>query len=195
MKTTIKFAELMNCIDVCEEAGPAGIELDPDDPDFDEKVQALEEPVHALLSPLANDRGEVTIEQLRKESLTYRIASNALSQAIYNAENPLVPLVAHETPEVPPNTQPAGKRIHRDQIRFHLEAMIEPYLEQLGAPNDEARERAQALLVETFMGSITTDPDGTVAVDHVILAASVNEFQAKALHRAAFSAFERLHAN
>jgi hypothetical protein len=86
-------------------------------------------------------------------------------------------------------------KIHKDQIRFHLEAMIDPYLEQLGTPDDEARERAQSLLVESFMRTVLADADGSVPVESVVVLASALEYQSKALHNAAFVAFNRLKAS
>lgn len=83
--------------------------------------------------------------------------------------------------------------IHVDQIRLHIEALIDPYLESLGAgaPTPAARENARDLLLVPVMKMLTesADSEGFHAPQSIVLLASACEYWSKALHNAAFAEF------
>jgi hypothetical protein len=87
----IKFEAIVECIDnvVCSEPWRfTDDELDAHDPALDAKVAACGAPLRALLEPLADDFGRVTVEQLQRELWKYEGMVQALELAIEEAENP-----------------------------------------------------------------------------------------------------------
>ncbi len=61
---------------------------DPDDPEFDAKSERYAAPFRALLEPLADDLGHITVEQLRIAEQKYQTTVQVIRQALFGANNP-----------------------------------------------------------------------------------------------------------
>lgn len=92
VKTSVTLAELHEGIDaaVIELNGTVyGDFLDPNAPTFEAEFERLAAPARELFNALFDDRGEVTLEQLREELRKHDIAKTAIEQVIYEAEHEL----------------------------------------------------------------------------------------------------------
>ncbi len=89
MMKVIKFETVVGSIDnvVCSEPWRFTDDpLDAHDPDLDAKVTAYGAPLRALLEPLVDDFGRVTVEQLQRELWKYQGLVEALEEVLADAK-------------------------------------------------------------------------------------------------------------
>jgi hypothetical protein len=89
--TTIPFKALIDAIDFevvfeFEQLTEERSSLDPRAPDFDRRIASHADPVRALLAPLVDDLGCVTVDQLRRARDRYRVAVHAIEHALREHE-------------------------------------------------------------------------------------------------------------
>ena len=91
----IKFQDLSTAIDDVvvtdfpQFGGEPDEQLKPDDPELDAKIDRYAAPVRALFEPLVDDLGHITVEQLMRAGQKYKVAVDAIRQAISLSEHPL----------------------------------------------------------------------------------------------------------